>query len=129
MTREGENETRKQERKAAKAGVPEKVTSECRLGRSEGEPQGCGEKSSSKALGPEHSCGEQSEEQPGWGLRSQDLEEGVTEGTGGQIVQGLSCEHGREFWLLVCDGKPKEGLGPGDGMIGLGLNRVTRQLC
>lgn len=77
-----------------------------------------GERAAQRPWGRSTAVVDQSVGQPGWSPRSQDLEEGVTEGTGGQITQGL----------VNMARMPREGFGQGDGMIPLGLHRVLWQL-
>lgn len=69
----------------------------------------------SKAPGQEPGWCEQSEGQPGWGLRKQDWEEGVRDGTKGQITQGLAGTV--KSWLLFCDEEPEERLGQRNDVI------------
>lgn len=65
--------------------------------------------------GGRSTAGVHSQDQPGWDLRNQDGDEGVREGTGGQIVQGL-VGAGRTL-ALILDVKPVAGFGQGNGMI------------
>lgn len=48
-----------------------------------------GKRAAQRPWGRSMAVVDQSVDQPGWRPRSQDSEEGVTEGTGGQITQGL----------------------------------------
>lgn len=69
-------------------------------------------KKSSKAQRQEHDLCQPSGDQPGWGLRSQVLEEGPERR---QIVRGLVGMEG--LWLLSCHVKPMASFGQGNSMI------------